>query len=557
MYALHGAFPGMFFFWTASIVSAGNGFFLVSRHRLVVDSSLRADLFIIVGIFCMLLPLYSYNVAAIPHQINTDEVTTTNAIRAYTQSGADPFGLSDYFFFPSATFVLFGRLISFTGDITLYNVRFLHALFGIAAVLAAYPLFRALFAERFYAAAATLLLGFSHALVAISRMAMWNNIPVLIAAATLSFLAFGLRKRHLGLVFCAGICSGLGWYSYYAGRFIIVLCGLWIVVSLYFALRDKTSWRWVLSAGAALCTGFVLAAAPIAVATIQNTEDSGRYIREQLLIFSEGRALQQRWVHQETEQEAVLQNITQGLSAFNAPIVDNGYIYPNFGHGFVDPITGLLLWIGAGAVLVWYRRDAFKISMLASFVFLYLFFAFLTTKAPSYTRYLITLPLVAYLSIEGIRAYAGGASHFLPRRFGAPVTRNIAVAAVALIAVVNMNIFGKFVMTGMDNGNDVGSTARYIAAHEHEQVYVVADESHPYYSWGKAGQWQLWAAALTPESDRVAVISYPEAIRKRDGILLLRAQTWDLLQQAISSVPFTVTPITPNGAYVAVRLGRE
>ena len=53
-------------------------------------------------------------------------------------------------------------------------------------------------------------------------------------------------------------------------------------------------------------------------------------------------------------------NAKNGLGAFNNTVVDHGWIYQNNGHGFVDPLTGILLWLGVGVVgigLVALRAD--------------------------------------------------------------------------------------------------------------------------------------------------------------------------------------------------------
>ena len=69
-----------------------------------------------------------------------------------------------------------------------------------------------------------------------------------------------------------------------------------------------------------------------------------------------------------------------GLGTFNSKVVDHGWIYVNYGHGFVDPLTGIVLWLGVAIVglgLIRRRReDEGALLMLGGFLVLWLSFAF-------------------------------------------------------------------------------------------------------------------------------------------------------------------------------------
>ena len=41
-------------------------------------------------------------------------------------------------------------------------------------------------------------------------------------------------------------------------------------------------------------------------------------------------------------------NIKYGLGTFNNKVVDHSWIYPNYGHGFLDPLMGIVLWARRG-----------------------------------------------------------------------------------------------------------------------------------------------------------------------------------------------------------------
>ena len=76
----------------------------------------------------------------------------------------------------------------------------------------------------------------------------------------------------------------------------------------------------------------------------------------------------------------------------------------------MDPLTGILLWIGVavlGIRVIRRRADEGVLLALSGFLVLWLSFAFIINKAPNYTRLLITLPFVAYLVTEAVRWLAG------------------------------------------------------------------------------------------------------------------------------------------------------
>jgi hypothetical protein len=148
-----------------------------------------------------------------------------------------------------------------------------------------------------------------------------------------------------------------------------------------------------------------------------------------------------------------------GLSTFNNKVEDHAWIYENRGHGFVDPLTGVLLWLGAGVVgigLARRRRDHGALLMLGGFLFLWLSCALLINKAPNYTRLLVTLPFVAYLVTEGVRWLAGRWSNV---RY-APEA--IVGAVMAVLVVWNLAIAWDFIDKGRKAGEPIGSTGRYV-----------------------------------------------------------------------------------------------
>ena len=110
-----------------------------------------------------------------------------------------------------------------------------------------------------------------------------------------------------------------------------------------------------------------------------------------------------------------------GLGTFNSKVVDHSWIYPNYGHGFVDPLTGIVLWARRGdrrarRSSAGDARTRARCSCSVGFLVLWLSFAFLVNKAPNYTRLLVTLPFVAYLVVEALRWATIAGARCGPRR---------------------------------------------------------------------------------------------------------------------------------------------
>ncbi|ABC99237.1 hypothetical protein SYN65AY6LI_13640 [Synechococcus sp. 65AY6Li] len=489
-------------------------------------------------------PIYLYDLANIPFQINTDEIVITSmARRASAVRYPDIFGLMpEYFYFPRFMFSLFGGLTRLMGGVTLVNVRTVHATFGVVTILVAYGFFRSFWNPRLALAAAALL-GSNHALLGISRMAMRENLIVLVECAALALILKGVREKNPLLLYLGGGAAGFSLYGYLPGR-VVILLGL-LFGGLYLLLgredlqgeNKQANPFWTLAkltVPAAL--GFFLVAAPILVATATAPPVSAEYARQQFLFFPEGRALQQMWVNAATPAEAVWRNIRNGLSMFNDPSQhDRGYIYPNYGHAFVDPLTGVLIWLGLGSGLYRLlkgRSQPHDWLCLGSFLFLYLLFSLAITKAPNYTRLLVILPFVAYLTLEGIQVLAG-----LLERWGSRAGSWLPAAAMAgailLIGGWNLAIFGDFVHKGWTQGNDVGATGRYVAARQMDpdhRFYLAASTAYPYFSWGEPPYWQSWIQFFAGPEQEVQVFS-PEALPTQDlqppFTLFLNEGVWD------------------------------
>jgi hypothetical protein len=474
----------MLLLWLAA--PAALSIFFWSRSR-ALPRVHRLDLLAPVGLVVGFAPLYLLSLYRNPVQVSSDEVVIIDVAENLSSAdGVDPFGISYYFARPTLLFLGWGRLGDLLGGFDLYHMRFLHALVGLLTIAASYALLRQLL-PRGWAIFATVVFGASHSMLMISRLAMRENTAVLLEVAALALLLWGLRRNHLLVTFWGGFVAGLGLYVYFPAR---ATFPLWIalLVGAGVLFRRAFTPRRLVVLGSTAIAGFILMAAPVLIAESKAPDlPTSQPQKETLMIFDLGREKQKEWMQTTSFVDAYKTNVKWGLTVFNNDVNDHAFIYENLGHGFVDPLTGILLWLGVGVValrLVRRRADEGALLALGSFVVLWLSFAFLVNKAPNYTRLLITLPFVAYFVAEAVR-WVGG--RWRSVRYAPAV-----LAGAALLALVgwNLAIARDYLEDGKRRGDPIGSTGRYVASHRDtpgQIFYLATSNSAPYYVWGDAG----------------------------------------------------------------------
>jgi hypothetical protein len=517
VYATEGYDGTMLVLWILGLLVGGAGLLALSGRLLRIA---RADVLAPAAALIGLAPLYLAALYEWPVQVDSDEIAMLQTADIYADNPGDPFaGSTVYYGRPTLLFIAWGNLGQLFGGIDLYNLRLLHALVGLLAVGVGYVFFRQLLPLR-WAVFATCVLGAAHSMFMISRLAMRENTALLVEVAALTLFILGLRYDHAFATFCGGIAAGLGYYVYYPGR---AAFALWVLFLVGLALFYRASFplRKLGTAGAIAATGFVLAAGPILIAETKLPPGVIPSNRETLLIFPEARKLQQQWVFADSEWEGYKVNVSHGLTTFNNDVVDHSWIYDNFGHGFVDPLTGILLWVGVGVVLVALvrgRAPPWVLLPLGSFIGLWLSFAFLVNKAPNYTRLLITLPFVAFLVTEAVRFLAGRTKPWVERWGAAQATHApLAFAAITLTALVawNITIAWDFIQDGRKNGEPIGSTGRYVESHRsprEKKFYLAADDTWKYYDWLQSDQRLRYFA----HEGQVEPVLSPSALRSFD-----------------------------------------
>jgi hypothetical protein len=463
-YGQSGYSRSMLLLWLTGLVALSFYFWTWSR---ALPRIALGDVLAPAGLLLLLSPLYLLALYRWPVQVSSDEVEIIGVAQSYAHPHADvdPFGVSYYFSRPTLLFLGWGKLGELFGGFDLYHMRLLHAVFGLLTIAAAYALLRQLL-PRWWAVFATCVFGVSHAFLMLSRLAMRENTAVLVEVVGLALLLWGLRENHALATFWGGVVAGFAFYVYFPARATLPI---WLVflVALGLLSRRRFPVRRILVLGSIAVAGFVLMATPIMIAESHIPPSPGpseaEPTRATLMIYSDAREREQDWVNAPSVTEAVKTNIRWGLGAFNNKVRDNGFIYVNEGHGFVDPLTGILLWLGVavlGIRLLRRRADEGVLLAVTGFLVLWLSFAFLVNKAPNYTRLLITLPFVAYLVTEAVR-WLAGRWRSIP---GLPAL--LTAAALAALVAWNLAIGWDYVQAGRRSGDAIGSTGRYLASHD-------------------------------------------------------------------------------------------
>lgn len=530
----------------------------------------RDDLLAVATLLLVMAPLYWWRLYSTPWQVNTDEVTIMLfARRMLAAPATDIFGVSSYFGFPSAVFAFVGQLADWLGGIGLLNSRIVHSTLGVGSALLAFAFFRE-FMSSFRAWTFAVILGANHALFAISRMAMRENSGLFLELLTLWLVARGIRRRSKPAILLGGATGGLAFYAYFPARIVVVIVvSMFICIAVLNAGRERL--KLVGAYAGIFLLGWAMVAGPVMIASRADSSAAFGYARQQFLFYPEGRKLAQEWTGEKTPMDAWRKNIRDGLTTFNSRRHDQGFIYPNYNHGFVDPATGVLLWLGflLAAVRLFRNRGNLlstteggvvalgDLTALIGFLGIYLSCALLITKAPNYTRLLVVLPFVSYFAGTALWKLA----EWLAR--GRSIVRStIAGSAVAALAVWNVVIFNDFAAIGRREGDAVGSTARYVEARKHTPGYtwvLAADKANPYFTWGDDWQWKDWVgffAGPTQTTRVVAVAGLSSLAVPGDYTIFISNAAWQSSEPAfrLQHPLYQVIWLTPTSRLLAVEV---
>jgi len=503
--------------WVTWIAIFGCRFFLRRARIEYPWAAIKLDLLSIVIIIGVLSPLYLTLPYTIPWQVNTDELKIVMSERECL-AAPDLFGLS-WIGQPALVFLVLGRLAQVLGEVSLEHARSVNAVGGLLTVAISYLLFRLVSPVRLLCVIAAIWLGCNHTFLAISRMAMRDISAPLLEVCALSLLLIGLRKNCSFYTFLGGIASGLAFYVYYPARITIVLWVILLVILLLF-FRSQFRFGMVLRLGFIALLSSFLAAWPLLLTSVINSKAQAlaiEYQRKQTILTKEGLEEQKKWINADSPQQAVLVNAINGITLFTNNKSDLSGIHIHENYGFVDLMSGGLIWLGTFVVALKFRRDWAAVFMLSSLLTEWMFFTLVVNKTPSYPRQLVILPFAAYMVGQGLLWLAD----VIKARFRvrapkwAPRLASLTIyGGITSLVIINLAIYGSYIRDGFiksDQTGDLGTIGRYIEEklkQDRSCSFILLTESAtPFWPWGLPGWWQVWIRGFDPGFVNVEVLT--------------------------------------------------
>lgn len=545
--------------WLISISLTSLYFLLREKERILISLKNIINPLVLIILFS---PIYLAFIYTIPFQINTDEITLMIVEKGLI-GGQNPdiFSLSGYFGFPAFIYIVLGKLGMILGGINLQNMRIIHAVSGLLIIVVSYWFFKTITMSKLLGFAGALLVGGNHALIAISRMAYKDNTALLIELLALGLLLKGFQSNSYRLLYFGGVITGFSFYTYYPARATFLL---WVVFLFVMVLIRRNS-HFLKKASLAFLIpvlGIFVVASPLALSTLRNYEKSMDYQRYTSLLFPEGRELMITWHGKQTVEEGVKQNIINGLTVFNNNKPDHGFKYFNPDHGFVDPLSGVLIWIGF-LYLIFKRKTETDYLMLSSFIVLLMIYSFIITKSPDYTRLLVIIPFAVYMILYSWMLIA----RVLKKMFFEYLSKYILVppalliGGTILIISFNLSILSDFVFKGLNYGDVYGGTGRYVEQRNKVPGYsffLAADNTYRYYSWGESGGWEDWLGFFAIEDQNVKAVApsdFMDNLSSPPFTVFMAKSLWIKSTDFKMRYPkFSLSNIMPDGSLVAVEV---
>lgn len=507
----------------------------------------KKDLQAVSLILLLIIPAYFLFLYGIPFQMHSDEVLDFSLIKLVPNQ-FNPFGVISYDGMPQLRLKMFEVLVSFIGPLTIFNLRIIGAIFAVLVVILGYLFFR-LFSPVKTALIASLLLGLNHTFIIFARSMHPKIPPLIIEIIALMLLLKALNRMSYALGFLSGLMAGLSFYIYFSSRTVIVLVVSFFLVILIFFRKKYGSFK-LLRLFLTTILGFILVITPMLLTNLKSSNTQDSYIKKQIFIFPEGRERALEITGDKTEIEALKSNISNGLLVFNKNIPDKIRNYYNPKFGMVDPLTGILLWVGLMILFMKKQRSEGETIIISSFLSLYFIFSFVINMAPNYARMIIILPFTSYLSAVGLISVM----HWLKK------VKNVVIFTVLLIIFINIAIFIEYALDGFIGGDSLGATTRYIDKRYKAlgyKFYVASDENYPYHPWG--GHDYGWLGSLLPSYQTLAQIQ-PEDINSFASVkpftIFMPNNLWLIGKDYLINVypELIIHNIKPDGSLVAIEV---
>jgi len=516
--------------------------------------------------FCLMLlfsPVYLTYLFWFPAKFGTVEINYIGMVNKANHFEWDWFGLFDHN--PKFIIMIMERIGSAMGGVTLIHMRFIHALCGVFIIGAGYLFFRT-FASKRIALACSMLLASSHALFSLSRIALRDNIPLLLMAIAFCFLYLGFKERKYLLTYLGGIFTGFGFYNYYPARMIIIP---WVVFLFVLFVGRKREFKrsYILKSLLTCLFGVLLTIGPIAIVSVKgNYVHNFNYVKKQISIFPKVKKEKKGITKEKNFQKTYFRNVKNGLFLFNNNGVDRGGNYQNHYVGFVDHVSGIFVWIGALILIIRRQKKLHEVLMLASFFTLYFIYAFFCSRNPHYTRLLPFLLFIVYFVVTGIDGTCTALASLINRKKEKGRLLNVPFFWVIVygIIILNFTLFVKYQSNLKVRDLVFARTFRYIHRNKDVDNYhylIVADKKNKYFWYGSKNALKNWSSFFHDDNQTTSVLGPDEFIRliedeglpmaTSDFTMFLSEKVWKKIKESFSKRfnDFRIHHIDQDGEY--------
>lgn len=540
-YLSYGYHTALTFLLILSIIFAG--VYFLKRYKGQNQIPFTGKDFILATVLTMFACGFYFSVDIThPRQTEIDEIDAQVKSLIFSRPGFDIFKPTEFHNFPAPVYTIAGHTANFLfNSIDTFNLRFIHIVITLISIFISYFLFQRIFFDRFHASVTTLLLAGSHILFAESHIGHLINLAVLVEVLSLLFLFISQQQRSMLFAFTGGVVAALGWIVYHPAKAVIIIWLLSLVV-IYIGSRCKLfTVEKLPHITIATLIGFGMAVTPFIVGNLilRNTTESMYYnkIENEVLFFSRAREHQKWIIGAETQLEGYTRNIINGLTAFNKrgthadgeEFFLTHYNIPKNIY-FIDPLTGVFLWIGVLSVLLlnFHKRMRQRVELviiLTCFIALLFTFSFLITTAPNWPRLLITLPFVVVLTVFGVHSVTQYLLNFLPYKIYHDILGKICVGGVATVIVcINIHYASKYITNASYENSPIAETTYYIHTQSKQgpkNIYVYNERTgqHRQKLWNTQDWQRLWfnLFTVTDQSFELKELTIPEYIERKDG----------------------------------------
>jgi len=374
------------------VVALRNDASLPTDNRPVFSSAGEFWAFLL--ILVLTAALRFWNLSEIPATLHGDSAECgIQGLRILQGDVGDVFSFSRWYFTPYPAYLPYTASFALVG-VSILGLRLPSALVGTLCMIPLYFLVRGWLGRRAAQIASTLF-AFSHTAIHFSRIGLWNIQSLFLALIGFACLAAALRKGSAVLAAWAGIVAGLGFYTYTAGRLILVVSVAVLGSQLLFGPRRR-----LVRVGALFAAGFVVAMTPMMISYAKAPEalDSDR--TGSVFALAESTRAHVESVTGETSPSGILRVQTiRSLRGFYS-LGDRSGQYG--GKALVSPVTAALMLAGILFALLRFRETESRFVLLWGGLGL-LLGSILIIDPPSHTRLIAVFPvpfIFAALALE-------------------------------------------------------------------------------------------------------------------------------------------------------------